>query len=409
MIGLRIILLMFTSWLAGSSPLDSQRQRRVHTAGGSYLTNVRTVSTSQNKLMLEKRERAAPPRMIPAGNRSPAPTKKDVYITPSLRGQPVSRPIVTSSVPPVVDIFFILSDMTKLPFVRMQYYWVLPSVAAMLTKTNKSTEASDAEVRIHILSESVEILDKASSLGFYGYDLVPHIDKHNRFLNRVARTVNSTASELGFFRWKVLNHIVTDWNSHAAESPIRKVMVVNGEVLLTTNPAALYDRAMTLAQSTTSVSTVKNLIPPQAISIADSVMLYSPQGLSAFDAFIYEWFDEDCLQALRRKSVGTHNRPWSDAILFESFANASTPDTLRVKLFDTVTPGASANAHTQALGCEPLSYYDNPYGVHLRVNGMPYQLRNKPQLENRLLQDPKVHDIHIYGPDKKYPYCFIVS
>jgi len=400
---------MFTSWLAGSSPLDSQRQRRVHTAGGSYLTNVRTVSTSQNKLMLEKRERAAPPRMIPAGNRAPAPTKKEVYITPSLRGQPVSRPIVTSSVPPVVDIFFILSDMTKLPFVRMQYYWVLPSVAAMLTKTNKSTEASDAEVRIHILSESVEILDKASSLGFYGYDLVPHIDKHNRFLNRVARTVNSTASELGFFRWKVLNHIVTDWNSHAAESPIRKVMVVNGEVLLTTNPAALYDRAMTLAQSTTSVSTVKNLIPPQAISIADSVMLYSPQGLSAFDAFIYEWFDEDCLQALRRKSVGTHNRPWSDAILFESFANASTPDTLRVKLFDTVTPGASANAHTQALGCEPLSYYDNPYGVHVRVNGLPYQLRNKPKLQNRLLQDPKVHDAHIYGPDKKYPYCFIVS
>eukprot|EP01032_Pedospumella_encystans_P024681 gene24681-27904_t len=414
MFGLRVLLLIFTSWLAGSNPLDSQRLRRNHIAGGSYLTNVRSVSSVQSKPSQEKRERAAPPRTPPAGNRiPPAPTKKNVYATPSLRGQHVPRPIATTSALPIVDIFFILSDMTKLPFVRMQYYWVLPTVAAMQARTNSSIAAADSELRVHILSDSTEILKKASSLGFYSYDLVPHIDKHQRFLNRVARTVNSTASELEFFRWKVLNHIVSDWNSHAAESPIRRVMVVNGEVLLTTNPAALYDRAVTLAQTIAGMNAQKNPDPPQAIYIADAVMLYSPEGLNAFDAYIDEWFNEGCIHELRRKSVGTDNRPWSDVILFERFANssASTSATLRLKLFDTIAVDAAAKQvelkHKQALGCEPLSYYDNPYGVHVRVNGLPYQLRNQQQQAKQVSQDPNIHDLHIYGPDKEYPYCFM--
>jgi len=180
---------------------------------------------------VDKKERYGP--MIP-------PRAKSAYVAPTPRIQSVSAPrsVISNLALPIVDIFFIFADMPKsAPFVSSEHFWVLPSVAGMLVKTNKSTNTADSDVRIHVLSDSMDVLEKASSLGFYSYDLVPHIDKHHRFLNRVGRTVNSTASELGFFRWKVLNHIVTDWNSHGAASTISRVMVLNGEVLLTTNPA----------------------------------------------------------------------------------------------------------------------------------------------------------------------------
>ena len=417
MFKLRFFSLMLIVWIASSSPLSSQRHQRVHAAGGSYLAKVSSAA--------EKKDRVAP-----AGNTvpfSPVPAdKKERYgpmIPPRKKStyEYVAPPprIYSSSTPtsdlafPIVDIFFIFADMPKMaPFVHSEYFWVLPSVAGMLIKTNKSTNAADSEVRIHVISDSVKVIEKASSLGFYSYDLVPHIDKHHRFLNRVGSTVNSSESELGFFRWKVLNHIVSDWNGHAAESPIHRVMLVSSETLLTVNAAALYDRAVTLALKTAGASTLRTALAPDAIYLTDAVMLYSPRGLNAFDAYIDEWFNSGKRDEVRRKSVGTHNRPWSDVILFEHFANASTPVTLRVKWFDAVTPDASTKQleqkQIQALGCEPLSYYDNPYGVHVRVNGQPYQLRNQPKKVIQDLQDPRIHDLSIYGPEKEYPYCFMV-
>eukprot|EP01032_Pedospumella_encystans_P018699 gene18699-21280_t len=223
MFRLRALFLMLTLWLASGSPLSSQRHQRVHAAGGSYLAKVSSVAEKKDRVKPtgntvpfspvpeDKKERYGP--MIP-------PRAKSAYVAPLPRTQSNNAPILpTSDLDlPIVDIFFIFADMPKMaPFVHSEYFWVLPSVAGMLIKTNKSTNAADSEVRIHVISDSVKVIEKASSLGFYSYDLVPHIDKHHRFLNRVGSTVNSSESELGFFRWKVLNYIVTDWNGHAAE------------------------------------------------------------------------------------------------------------------------------------------------------------------------------------------------
>eukprot|EP01032_Pedospumella_encystans_P024799 gene24799-28030_t len=120
----------------------------------------------------------------------------------------------------IVDIFFIFAEMPGFAFVHKQYYWVLPSVAAMLVKSTTRRNAADSEVRIHILSDTQLVLQKAKSLGYYTYDLLPYVDKHNKFLDRVSLTVNGTANELTFFRWKVLNRIVTEWNRQTPENPV---------------------------------------------------------------------------------------------------------------------------------------------------------------------------------------------
>jgi len=297
-----------------------------------------------------------------------------------------------------------------------QYYWVLTTVAAMFSKTNINGLESD--IRIHVLSDSPDILEKASSLGFYSYDLVPHIDRNSKFLTRVSRTVNDTAGELNIFRWNVLSHIVTDWNSQTAESPISRIIALEGDTLMTVHAAALFDRAVLLCRKVANGE-----ITPESISIAEPMMLFSPLGLSNFAAFIDDWYNSCMRDELRKKSVGTLGRAWSDAILYEHFAASSTLTRMRAKWFDPLNAN-STFVHTReggkgaplvevqldaALGCESLASYWNPYGVHFQVNGRILQLRNQPVLPNKLPQDPQVHGIHVYGPDKKYPYCFMVS
>lgn len=402
---LKVLLLLLASWITCGG---------LHTAANSpprpkFARNL----PRDGPIPIEaKKERRIPPSNT---KYSPVVTVQEEAISSPMKKEPAlvrkvePKTAVSSFSKSVVDIFFIFAEMPGFNFVHKQYYWVLPSVAAMLVKSSTRRNVADSEVRIHILSDTPLVLQKAKSLGYYTYDLLPYVDKHNKFLDRVALTVNGTENELTFFRWKVLNRIVTEWNHQASENSIDRIVVINCEVLLTFNVATLYDRAVIIAQSMTKTISTSS-VQPEAIHIADSIMLFSSQGLSAFDAFMNDWFNKHKRDEVRRKSVGTNRRGWSDIVLFEHFVNASTSDTIRVQLFNPVVPNALLEQqHIQALGCEPLPDYDNPTGVHVRVNGLLYELRNQPPKAKKVLQDPQIHDIHLVGPGKKYPYCFMVS
>ena len=322
-----------------------------------------------------------------------------------------------------VDLFYMYSDSNRLIYVRDGHYWTMPSVAMKFSEFHPVTNKSD--IRIHICADSDRMLAQARSYGYYAYDLRESVRKYEHFRWLIHNTVTSTEYEVTIFRWKVYNSIVSDWNSaHGPHDRIRRILTVDGDVLLTMSPAKFYqDVVDTFRLNSTSAAGagrahsqhhVRHEDDHELINIAYGVVaLFSPRGLAAFDAYIDSWYSGAPDDEIIAKCKASGQRYWSDMMLLERFLSTNTSvrnNCFEYDRYKAYYEGWRMDNGNQcllkALQCLPMSnYYDQGirHGMHFYVDNERVTLTNATHVNNASKKN-----LSIKGPREEYPYCFMV-
>jgi hypothetical protein len=329
-----------------------------------------------------------------------------------------------------VDIIYMFLRNPKVEYYSKQYFWILPSVAQSFSTVDNETQTSDT--RIHIVTDSADILLRAKSLGYYGHDVnILNSKVTHAYRKLVHDSVSSLEYEVTILRWKYYRMIMNDWNKEYPNSPMTRIVTLDGDVLMTMNVPAFFDSVIrSLTDTSTLSSTERQITANQTrfefINVALGVVgLFSPVGLSAFDEFIDEWYNGTIEEVLKRNyevaSYGKQNF-FSDMILQEKFIASNT--IMRNRCFEyflsTKEQGMSYyekwrlqpnhQCLLMTLGCIPMSNYRSllklsPF-IRFLIDGTntPRQVLQSAS-EKRITE----YSLSIQAENEKYPYCFMVG
>jgi hypothetical protein len=220
------------------------------------------------------------------------------------------------------------------------------------------------------------------------------------------------------FRWTVYNSIVKNWNIDHPRSPISRILVLDGDVLMTMNAAEFYDKVVgAIALNSTDPASVKQ---PEYINMAYGVVgLFTVGGLQNFTSYVDRWYSGTTEEITRRSAKAGGGKFWSDMILLESFAIAAGStiaehnncfEYSRYEKYDLGWRNETGNkCLLEALGCVPLTMYHSAAahaapGLRIVYNGSVLdgaQHRDPQPLPMELLE--------VHGGEETLPYCFIVS
>lgn len=314
----------------------------------------------------------------------------------------------------IVDIFylFLASDQE---YIRKGYFWVLPSVALAYSRT--SSNGNEQDTRVHIVTDSPLILSQAESLGYHAYDIHPYFIVHHRLLSLIQNTVTSMEYKVTIFRWTVYNSIVENWNIDHPHSPITRVLVLDGDVLMTMNAAEFYDSVVgAIALNSTDPASFKQ---PEYINMAYGVVgLFTVGGLRNFTSYIDTWYSGTA-EEIKHRCALAGGKFWSDMILLESFVSAvgstiaERNNCFEFSRYEGYDQGWRQETGNQclleALGCIPLTMY---HSASAHVAPGPRIVYNGTVLNG--LRHPNPQQLHmelleVHGGEEMLPYCFIVS
>ena len=236
--------------------------------------------------------------------------------------------------------------------------------------------------------------------------------RYRRFHSRVSgHTSDPTYGGSLFFRWVVLRWAVELWNSQQhSPRPIERIVALDPDsVLLTTNPATLFNNAIAaVAASSSSPS------PSSFVTLGGgAVALFQSQGaLVDFSEYILDFYFNQPDSKIRF-AHSLYGRHWTDAMMAREFKKASL-------CFDyhQTQPFAGSNSsgagykswktlpHNQCLlqrlGCIPMapSVKSNSLAVH-RPDGSV--------LETTLDCTAKTPSwpLLLKSPEETLPYCFL--
>ena len=70
--------------------------------------------------------------------------------------------------------------------------------------------------------------------------------RYRAIMDRMSLCSSSYEDEITLFRWVAYHFVMERWNADASNkaAPMRRIMAVDGDVLLGMNAAVLYDRAL---------------------------------------------------------------------------------------------------------------------------------------------------------------------
>ena len=145
------------------------------------------------------------------------------------------------------------------------------------------------DVRVHIITDSQQILNNISSLGqpYFGYDLKYFQNMNETFFQIYKHvSVNTFTYEyLCFYRWFVFNEIVKLCAIHNSTHPIRKIITMDLDAIILTSPSTLFRNVLKFYKM--NVYDLTNIM-----MIPGAVTLWSPKGLNQFTVFLRNCYDQ---------------------------------------------------------------------------------------------------------------------
>lgn len=299
----------------------------------------------------------------------------------------------------VVDLFssvlvstFNANDMK---YITHGDFWLLMRYNLLLTKRNS--------VRIHILTDSNDLLVRGQEAGFHMHKVEMNNTFYDMYAPNHLSVLGSDAKFVkyeyfNFYRWIKYSEIVNDWNTKNAKDPvlqIKNIVAIDADVMFLLNPHKLFFRVLHSLGYTSSEDNFD-----MATVAPGAVQVFSATGLNKYGSFIYDWY----------------NRPKQ--------AIAADMDTIAGKVFDhqhfSDMQMGILFSHQNEVARSLCFQYDPALRSVVLLNRskidrcmidklecVPAHAYSKLEPE---LSTMKIHDQRVYvGQDEKVAQCFMVS
>lgn len=340
--------------------------------------------------------------------------------------------VIKTSNLPHVDIFYLVIHNKKLEYIYKGHFWVLPAMAMLYsrpltTQHPNITNNGLRDTRVHIVTDSATILEKARSFRFEAHDIKDYLQMLPSDLpKQIHDGVTSIEYEVTLLRWLIYDLIVTKWNLEAAAKtvlPIQRVIALDLDAMITYNAATFFHNSVdALSSSATSTSprnqnhhhsekesgldSLSNGDDFEYINVAlGAVSLFSSQGLNLFAKDVFHWFN-DTEEVVNKRCRSFHPH-FSDMILLSGFIKSNP-----LRRSSCLETFPSIPCLVQRMGCVPMHNYKseliNPTGLRAVFKYYGKHLPNWNFNETMQFSLSDIEQFGLHFDADSLPFCVMV-
>ena len=224
---------------------------------------------------------------------------------------------------PKVDVFYYFLDdvddelqknrRQRYSYIVKRMFWVLP----LIVKRLSGTHPYGVDTRVHIVSNSEDVVQRAFLHGYFGHRLQEYKQADKHWLQKIKASLVGTVSpyeyEITIVRWLIFSEILKSWNdSHFESEKMTRLLFLDGDVMMMINAARFFDTALTVLteqdvhESRPAIIRDGDDLGYELISFGEGVCnLFSPHGLHSYANFIRQWFRADVTEVVKEsKALG---------------------------------------------------------------------------------------------------------